>query len=130
MTVLGGRGTVDFRMYADGIGQLVEGWSKNFASGAVRTSPITLILIVAWLSGCISAPFTAWGSWAGAAVYAVYAAQLAVLFGRVGRFPRWVAVLYPLPLAGFLAVFLRSLVSTFIGRGVPWKGRRVKVGIR
>jgi hypothetical protein len=44
---------------------------------------------------------------------------------RVGTFGWWPVAVYPAPLAGFLALFARSLVLTG-GRGeVPWKGRMV-----
>ena len=35
-----GRGTVNFRMYPEGLGQLIEGWTKGFASG-VAALPAT-----------------------------------------------------------------------------------------
>lgn len=35
VTCLGGRGTIRFRMYPRGLGQLVEGWTKNFAGAVV-----------------------------------------------------------------------------------------------
>lgn len=117
----GGRDAISFRMYPEGLGQLVEGWTKNFASGAGATRPLTLLLVVAWLSGCISAPFVS--PW----VYAAYVVQLAWMFRRIGRFGLLTAALYPVPLAFFLAVFVRSIVATRIRRTVRWKGRDLRV---
>ena len=117
----GGRGTISFRMYPDGPGRLVEGWTKNFASGAGATRPLTLLLVIAWLSGCISAPFLS--PWA----YVAYAAQLLWMFRRIGRFGVLTAALYPVPLAFFLAVFARSLVATKLRHTVRWKGRDLRV---
>jgi 4,4'-diaponeurosporenoate glycosyltransferase len=127
VTLFGGEGVIRFRMYPRGLGQLVEGWTKNFAGGAAGTRPLTLLLVVAWMAGAIAAavaPLTT--SRAGVVLYAAYAAQLAVLFRRVGRFGVATAVLFPIPLAFFLAVFLRSIVLTFVRREVAWRGRRVR----
>jgi len=49
----GGRHTVAFRMYPDGINQLITGWSKGFAMGAAKTSIPVLIMIIAWITGAI-----------------------------------------------------------------------------
>ncbi len=134
VTCLGGRGTISFRMYPGGPAHLVEGWTKNFAAGAGATRPVTLVMISAWLAGCITA-----GTRLAAAIlrprrqitpqvaggYLAYALQLRWMLRRVGTFGWWPAGLYPAPLAGFLALFTRSLVLTGIRREVPWKGRMV-----
>lgn len=124
VSVLGGRGTIAFRMYPEGLGQLVEGWTKNFATGATSTRPATFVLISLWLSGCISA---AWSLPApvAAGVYAAYVAQLAWMLRRIGRFGWWPALLYPIPLVFFLAVFARSLVLTHLRGEVRWRGRTI-----
>ena len=131
---LGGRGTVAFRMYPGGVRHLVEGWTKNFATGAGATRPLTLLLISVWLSGCISA---AWylgtgtvGRGAAVALYAAYAAQLAWMLGRIGRFGVATPFAYPVPLGFFLVVFARSLVLTHVRGEVRWRGRAVPAGRR
>lgn len=131
---LGGQGTIAFRMYPGGVRQLVEGWTKNFATGAGATRPLTLALISVWLSGCISA---AWYLGAGtigpgpaAALYAAYAAQLAWMLARVGRFGAATPLAFPVPLAFFLVVFARSLVLTHVRGEVRWRGRAVPAGRR
>lgn len=124
VSVLGGRGTIAFRMYPEGPAQLVEGWTKNFATGAASTRPATFVLISLWLSGCISA---AWSlpAPAAAGVYLAYAGQLAWMLRRIGRFGWWPALLYPLPLVFFLAVFARSLILTHLRGEVRWRGRTI-----
>lgn len=129
-----GGDAVWFRMHPGGLGQLVEGWSKNIASGAGSTPRPVLVAVVAWVSGLITAGaaplaaltgLTPW-PWA-VAIYACYAAQSAHLFRRVGRFGVLTAVLFPVPLVAFLGVFARSLLLT-LGRGeVRWRGRTVQV---
>lgn len=121
VTVLGGRGSLRFRMYPTGLGPLVEGWTKNFAGGAAGTRPLTLVLVLVWMSGLIGAVVDR-----QPVVYAAFAVQLAVLFRRVGRFWTLTALAYPIPLAFFVGVFLRSAYLTYVRREVAWRGRRVR----
>ena len=134
VTCLAGRGTIDFRMYGGGLRQLVEGWSKNFAAGAGSARPLTLLLVVAWVSGCIGAAWYAAAALAGRGpvplgpalvAYAAYAAQVWWMLRRIGRFRWWAAAAYVVPLAFFVAVFARSLFLTHVRREVTWRGRAV-----
>lgn len=114
----GGR-AITFRMYPDGLAQLIEGFTKNFAAGARSTNPIVMAGVVFWISGLITAPFRGWLR------YALYAGQVAVLLARVGKFRWWVSAFYPAPLAVFLGVFGRSVFAVVSGRPVKWKGRYI-----
>jgi len=136
LTVLGGRGTIRFRMYPDGIGHLVEGWGKNVAGGAVRIRLTTLALIVAWVSVCLSSaygllrlPFDSSATAADVQLavfaYALVVAQLWWMLRRLGRFGVATAVLFPLPLAFFVGLFCRSATFTAVRGRVTWKGREV-----
>lgn len=121
VTVLGGRGSLRFRMYPHGAAQLVEGWTKNFAGGAAGTRPITLVLVLAWMSGLIGAAVAR-----EPILYAAYVLQLLVLFRRVGGFSPMTALAYPIPLGFFVGVFLRSVYLTFVRRQVRWRGRTIR----
>jgi 4,4'-diaponeurosporenoate glycosyltransferase len=137
LTVMAGRGTIRFRMYPDGVGHLLEGWSKNLAGGAARTRLVTLLLIVLWVAACLSAPW--WvvraglppssadaGELAvGVAAYLLVVAQLWWAVRRIGSFGLRTAALYPVPLAFFLLVFCRSTVLTAVRGRVSWKGREI-----
>jgi len=132
--LLGGRGTVSFRMYAGGLAQLTEGWTKNMASGAGIVRPAILVLVVAWLSGAISAARYAVLAGMGrcrrgpaTGLYLAYVAQLAWMLRRVGRFGPLTALAFPVPLAFFLAIFARSVAATALGGQVRWKGRTVPI---
>ena len=46
-----GEGTVNFRMYPQGMRSLIAGWSKHFAVGAQNTQSSVMLLIMAWLFG-------------------------------------------------------------------------------
>lgn len=116
--LLGGRGTVRFRMYPDGLRSLVEGWGKNIAGGAAATPTLRLLLVVAWLSLCITAPLgPAW-------LYLAVVAQLWWMLRRVGSFGLPAALLYPIPLAFFLALFGWAAVQAARGQ-VSWRGRKI-----
>lgn len=134
LAVLAGRGTISFRMYPDGLGHLVEGWSKNVAGGAARIRASTLVLTFLWVAACLSAawwalraPFTpAEGEVAVAvAAYVATAGQLWWMLRRIGSFGIATVVLFPIPLAFFLLVFVRSALLTLVRGRVTWKGREI-----
>jgi len=132
----GGRHTVAFRMYPGGIKQLITGWSKGFAMGAVKTSIPVLIMIIAWITGAIGttrhliqAPVstdislvTLWGL-----LYVAYAGQIYWMLHRIGNFKFYTALLFPVPLLFFLIIFIYSFFIIFIRKSVRWKGRAIEV---
>ena len=132
----GGKGTIYFRMYPNGIRDLVEGWSKGFATGAIKTYIPILLVIIAWVGGGISATRYAIEAassmntvsiliWTSA--YVGYAIQVYWMLFRVGTFKFYTALLYPVSLLFFLAVFLRSFFLIFIRRSVKWKGSTIRL---
>jgi len=122
-----GRGRLSFRMYPDGLGELIQGWTKGFASGARQTPRGTMVLIIAWMVGLMLAPvgWLATGDWLRwGAVYLLFVAQVLWLGRWAGAF-RWpTALLYPMPLIFFFAVFARSAMRS--GNAVTWKGRDIR----
>ncbi|UDY37728.1 glycosyltransferase [Dermatobacter hominis] len=131
--LVGGR-AVRFRMYPGGPRQLVEGWTKNFATGAGSTRLLRLLAVVAWIAalgtGALLLVDGLRGERSlavGAVAYAAMVAQVAVLFRAVGRFGPLSAALYPLHLVVFVLVFVRSLWSTHVRREVRWRGRTIPV---
>jgi 4,4'-diaponeurosporenoate glycosyltransferase len=132
LAVLDGGSQVRFRMYPEGLGQLVEGWTKNFAVGAGATPPLRLLAIVIWVTAVGSAAFSVVDVVRGALpataawiLYVLFVGQLFLMFRQVGRFRVLTSVLFPIPLAFFLAVFVRSLWSTHVRRSVTWRGRSI-----
>lgn len=121
VTLFGGRGVLRYRMYPDGFRSVVDGWTRNIGLGARATQPALMVLVVLWLSGLIMAPLTPSAPW----LYGLYVVQLAWLYRKVGRFGPLSALLFPVPLAFFLAVFIRSLFRTYIIGSVTWRGRTV-----
>ena len=138
---LGGQGVLAFRMYPRGVRQLVEGWSKNVAGGADAARRTTVVLVVAWVSVLIQAAwwlgrFALTGSapggsaWFPVGVYVVAVAQLVWMLRRVGGFGAVTALLFPVPLVFFLAVFTRSAFLTVVRRKVGWKGRELPAPVK
>lgn len=130
----GGGGLASFRMYPDGLGQLVEGWSKNFATGAGSVAPHRLFLIGFWLT-CVlvsvqsvievlvGTPSLGWFQLV--ATYVLFALQIGAMLRQLGNFGFLTAALYPGPVGIFLVVFATSVYLTLFRRRVRWRGRSV-----
>ncbi len=130
----GGKGVISFRMYPNGLAQLVEGWTKNFASGAVSSHWLLVVLSSAWITGCLSAAMNiargiAWRNESfligGGVLYVFFAFQIHFLLAQLGNFGLATALLYPLPLVFFILIFLRSVFFTAVFGFVTWKGRKI-----
>ena len=130
-----GDGLIAYRMYPGGLGDLVVGFDKNFATAAGEVRWHWMLAVVLWLSGlfwaawCLPASLLDWPLVGPAdvrlhaAVYAAYALQLLVITQRVGRF-RWSPLIFPIPVLFFLGVFVLAIVNLERG-SVRWKGRTV-----
>jgi 4,4'-diaponeurosporenoate glycosyltransferase len=126
VTAYAGGRVVAFRMY-DRPTCLVEGWAKNFASGARAVPPLRLALVIAWLTAClVSGAWVLGASLTAAIVFVAFATQCFVQLRQLGSFGLLSAVLYPLLAVVFVAVFVWSLALTLRGE-VTWKGRRIKL---
>jgi 4,4'-diaponeurosporenoate glycosyltransferase len=127
MNCCSGRGVFSFRMYPEGWRQLVEGWTKGFASGAGQTPRPILLMIIAWLGGIFFAPigiFTQAAPLLWLAVYGLCAAQVSWLLRRAGTFHWLTGIFYPLLGLFFLTVFARSILRS--GKTINWKGRAIR----
>ncbi|MGK2929748.1 MAG: glycosyltransferase [Acidimicrobiales bacterium] len=134
VTIRGGGQVVQMRMYPDGFGQMLAGFTKNVAAGAGAVRRGTAVLVVAWLSLLVQAAaapglaLAAGEGLAGAGVlYSAVALQYWWMSRRLGRFGPVLALLFPVSVALFLVVFARSVWATATG-SVSWRGRRVATG--
>lgn len=126
VTINGGRGTISFRMYPAGLGQLVEGFTKNFAAAAGAIPRRTAALITLWLAAlCAPAVLAAAAPALGALCYVAAVLQVGAHLRRLGSFGALSAALYPVAVAVFVAVFARSLLATVAFGRVRWKGREL-----
>jgi 4,4'-diaponeurosporenoate glycosyltransferase len=134
-----GRGLVSFRMYPRGMGQLIEGWTKNMASGAGMAGGGVLLLLVFWITGMVNAflaPLSLFWGWSAPygivslAALSLWLASLYISARRIGSFSPLAVLLYPLQLLFFTAIVLRSFVLTRFLHRVSWRGRSIRVGER
>ncbi len=138
-----GGGSIQMRMYPVGPRQLLEGWSKNIASGAGAAHRWSALAAALWVAShwavavgaLLLLASTAVGhrltGVAHPALYAVawpaIALQLRALLRRVGTFRWWTWAVFPLPLLAFTLIFARSTLLTTVRREVTWRGRRIPV---
>ena len=137
MRCYGGKNTFSMRMYPEGLHDLIEGWSKAFATGAAQTPLPTLLMIIGWITGAFTsvvilliAAFT--GSpnklALGGMLYLLFALQTWFMLIRIGAFRFYTALLYPIPLSFYVAVFVRSAILVALKKKVSWKGRQMDTG--
>lgn len=124
----GGRGVFSFRMYPQGWRDVVDGWTKGFASGAGQTPMPILLLVIAWMIGLMTVPLGL--VFAGKplpwlAAYGLCVAQIAWLLRCVGTFHWITALLYPAPLIFYFMVFTRSVRRSRNRQTIAWKGRQI-----
>lgn len=121
---------VSYRMYPDGLRQLVEGWTKNLAGGPAYVPPASLVASTLWLlglssivgtvtSGAVRGELTVAGP-----LWLVTSIVLHWTLGRIGSFRWWAAPAFPLLFAAFVTLFVRSAIYRMLGR-VTWRGRAV-----
>ena len=129
-----GRDTVSFRMYPNGLKQVVAGWSKGFSIGAAKNSLPILVMVVAWISGSVGITRNLVEAivasdfphiWFWGASYVLFASQVYWMLFRIGNFRILTALLFPIPLLFFIIVFFYSIFLVFLRRKVEWKGRTI-----
>jgi len=130
---IGGK-DISFRMYSEGLKQLLEGWTKNFSTGAGATTPFMLFLIVVWITGITVLPvelliaLTRGWQIASILLLAAYIC-ISLLLMRTGRklgsFPHLAYWAYPIPLLAFHLIFIYSLLATKVFKNTTWKGRKL-----
>ena len=129
-----GRHTISFRMYPRGIIDLINGWSKGFASGAVKTSIPILIIIVLWIIGAFGTTRNliqelflgdTLQTMLWSLLYICYVLQIYWMARRIGNFKVYTAIFYPIPLLFFILIFIYSFLRVFIVKKTVWKGRTI-----
>jgi 4,4'-diaponeurosporenoate glycosyltransferase len=124
-----GADLVSFRMYADGAGALVEGWTKNLASGATSAPLLGSLGATAWVVAALASSLGALGPggrWL-LPVAVAYSLQARAGLGRLGRFARWTWALLPVSLGALSVLGVVSAWKTWVRGAVTWRGRVVAV---
>ncbi|WP_240624901.1 glycosyltransferase family 2 protein [Staphylococcus debuckii] len=134
-----GEGTVNFRMYPQGMRSLIAGWSKHFAVGAQNTQSSVMLLIMAWLFGsaaslaqviaALSKPKARTQSQTlrALSLYTLYGLQFYRLGRRTGSFKSWLILAHPMCFAFFIFIFSKSWFDVNIRKSVRWKGRNITI---
>lgn len=135
VTVYGGKGSVHFRMYPDGLFQLIQGWTKSFTYGAKVTQSVVMFSIVLWvmstyliLIGFIDGIMRMDLSYLAIVLvaYFLHALQFRWLMDKVGRFPWWTMLFSLLYISAFLLLYLWAVIQVYFLRKVKWRGREYK----
>ena len=98
-----------FRMYPQGLGQSVAGWSRTLAAGISSTRWWLGLLVVAWVWSLAGGPFTGW------VAYPLSAVQVWVLGRRAGRVGAVLAALYPVLVLALAVIVVRGRVVACAG---------------
>jgi len=126
---VGGGKDVTFRMYPDGLGSLIEGWTKNMGSGCFTLSFLRIAAVVLWATMAIGV--LKWGGGVPrplpTTLYGLYVVQLFVMFRQLGNFGVLSALLYPVHILLLCVILVRSGYRTYIRRSVTWRGRQVPI---
>jgi len=122
------------RMYPEGFGAFVRGWRRNFREGIKSAGALATLEVVAIIGWLLGAPLL--GALSMAAGHGTLAAAWAAMYGlavvevarhqrRLGSFPRWSALFYPIFVLVFAAV--SALAGADHARRAPvrWRGRAV-----
>ena len=126
---MAGRGAIAFQMYPEGMKSLIEGWTKNFATGAGLIPGWLLATVSLWITGMFIAflsgiaPFM-WEAQAYLIGYFLVGVFTFLLARKVGNFSIFTILTYPLQLIFFVWLFARSS-SRSKKKKVTWKGREL-----
>lgn len=129
-----GGGLIAFRMYSSGLKQLIQGWTKNFATGAGKTPIGLMVMVILWMGTCIYAAYSLALSTINLIMpeiaiflllYLIIVLQLWRAAAQIGNFNKLTIMLYPLPLLFFLLMFLLSIYKKIFQRSAAWKGRKI-----
>jgi len=131
-----GASDISFRMYSGGFSDLLHGWTKNYATGALKTQPLLFLFIFVWVASCISTiilPIQAiiTNNWLYLFIfifaYAFWVLEINRISRKIGHFKPYTPFCFPLYMAVFLYVFLISFIKKFFHLNVIWKDRKIKL---
>lgn len=114
------------RAHPDGVGAVIDGFSKNLAAGMTRTPPASTAAIGAWIAALVWPLVLALrGRWRDALVaWAAAGLQTWWITRRVGRYqPLVTSAGAPLLGAFLTGLTVRSVLARGTGHPTRWKGR-------
>lgn len=131
-----GGDNVSFRMYGDGFKSLYEGWSKNFATGAMKTDFLILVMVFWWLTASASTFINVVYSCVDfnlkelviyLALYIIWVVEIFRISIKTGKYMKWAVLIYPIPLLAFFVIFILSLIKKIFRLNTTWKQRKIKL---
>lgn len=129
-----GDGDISYRMYSGGLKDLIQGWTKNQATGAVKTPFTVFVLVFLWITSCLSGPLCLIIAitrvdlfWIGilGIFYFIWVLELLRIRRHIGSFSIWGIIFYPVLLVVYLGIFVRSMVKKIFRLKVIWKEREI-----
>lgn len=126
---------ITYRMYGNDFKSLYQGWTKNYATGALKTSLVVFGLVFLWVTSCIASVINVVQSiWdfnmnhflLAMILYFLWVLELFRVSKNVGYFKKTTVFAYPVYLFFFLMVFFISLFKKVFKMDVAWKGRKIK----
>ncbi|MBN1298485.1 MAG: glycosyltransferase family 2 protein, partial [Actinobacteria bacterium] len=130
----GGKGTIDFRMYPDGVLSLVNGFAKGFIIGAKSTSIVNLFLVIFWIAGSfypvtlligLIFDYSLIDLLIGISFYIAYVVQTRWMLSRIGSFSIITSLFFPVFIIFFILIFFWSLIAAIFKINIKWKDRHV-----
>ncbi len=127
---------LQYRMYPHGYKSMLEGWTKNFASGAARSTAGLFIAVFFWVTALGGVPLKLLEAFAmqQTPAFLYYLALYILLFihlvwaaHKVGNFRIIYLWFYPVLLGVFVGVFCLSAIKRLLHIPVQWKGRNIIV---
>ena len=127
-----GKNIVTFRMYPEGFNDMLLGFGKNFANGAIAIGAFQAILLSLWISApyasiniLLTSLLTQGDLFIPATIYLVFGIQLYLFSRLIGNFRISIIFLYPFHAIFFFYVFIYSFFRIYIFKNNTWKGRNV-----
>lgn len=130
-----GNKDLSFKMYPD-FKTLFGGFSKNFASGAVKTPGTLLLLTFLWIQTITATPLLLLVSifsgnqielLGGLILYILIVSHMILVARKIGAFKIRYIIFYPVLLTIFHVVFFHSIYAKTIKKKVNWKGRDISL---
>jgi len=127
---------ISFRMYRKSIKDLFHGWTKNFATGAIKTPVPVFIMVFLWVTSCTSVIISAISSIITqdllylvmcSLLYILWTFELHRITRKIGDFKIYAIICYPVYLFFFLYVFILSFIKKLFHMNVVWKDRKIKL---
>jgi len=127
---------ISFRMYGGGFSDLLNGWTKNFATGALKTPPLLFLMAFLWITSCTLVMISAIQAIMMQSLlyiiifsllYVLWILELSRIAPRIGNFKKYVQIVFPVYMALFIWVFTLSFVKKLFHLNVVWKDRKIRL---